>query len=83
MSGVDTVVIVGGGQAGASAAFALRKEGFAGGVVLVAEEDEMPYQRPPLSKEYLRGESSLEQAYVNPRPPTKRRASSCCAGVGP
>jgi 3-phenylpropionate/trans-cinnamate dioxygenase ferredoxin reductase subunit len=66
MSEPNTVVIVGGGQAGATAAFALRKEGFAGRVVLVAEEDETPYERPPLSKEFLRGEKPLEQAYVKP-----------------
>ena len=66
MTTLDRVVIVGGGLAGATAAFALRKEGFAGRLVLVADEDQPPYQRPPLSKEYLRGESSLEQAYVKP-----------------
>ncbi|HEY7332550.1 MAG TPA: FAD-dependent oxidoreductase [Candidatus Limnocylindria bacterium] len=66
MSGPDSVVIVGGGLAGATAAFALRKQGFAGRVVLVSEEDAVPYQRPPLSKGYLRGETSLEDAYVKP-----------------
>jgi 3-phenylpropionate/trans-cinnamate dioxygenase ferredoxin reductase subunit len=66
MTTLDRVVIVGGGLAGATAAFALRKDGFAGRLVLVADEDQTPYQRPPLSKEYLRGESSLEQAYVKP-----------------
>ena len=66
MSGPDSVVIIGGGLAGATAAFALRKEGFSGRVVLVGEEDEAPYERPPLSKEYLRGETSLEEALVKP-----------------
>ena len=66
MSSVDTVVIVGGGLAGATAAFALRERGFEGRVTLVSEEDAAPYERPPLSKAYLRQESTLEQARVRP-----------------
>jgi 3-phenylpropionate/trans-cinnamate dioxygenase ferredoxin reductase subunit len=50
-------VIVGGGLTGASAAAALRAKEFDGRVVVVAEERHLPYERPPLSKEYLRGES--------------------------
>lgn len=53
---VRTYVIVGGGVAGASAAEALRGTGFDGRIVLVGEEPDHPYQRPPLSKELLRGE---------------------------
>jgi 3-phenylpropionate/trans-cinnamate dioxygenase ferredoxin reductase subunit len=49
------VVIVGGGLAAARAATTLRKEGFDGRVVLLTEEPEVPYERPPLSKDYLRG----------------------------
>ena len=49
------VVIVGGGQAGVEAASALRSLGYAEPVFLVSEEPEPPYQRPPLSKEYLLG----------------------------
>jgi 3-phenylpropionate/trans-cinnamate dioxygenase ferredoxin reductase subunit len=56
MSERRTFVIVGGGLAGASAASTLREEGFDGRVVLVSSEPEEPYHRPPLSKEYLRGE---------------------------
>lgn len=52
-----TYVIVGAGLAGAQAAATLRKEGFGGGVILLGEEAELPYERPPLSKDYLRGES--------------------------
>jgi 3-phenylpropionate/trans-cinnamate dioxygenase ferredoxin reductase component len=62
----DAVIIAGGGLAGANAAFELRKLGHAGRVVLVSEESEPPYERPPLSKEYLRGEKPLEQARVRP-----------------
>jgi 3-phenylpropionate/trans-cinnamate dioxygenase ferredoxin reductase subunit len=57
---VQTYAIVGAGVAGASAAEALRAEGFDGRVVLIGEEPESPYQRPPLSKQLLRGEVSAE-----------------------
>jgi 3-phenylpropionate/trans-cinnamate dioxygenase ferredoxin reductase component len=52
----QTFVIVGAGLAGASAAAALRKSGFDGRIVLIGEEQERPYERPELSKQYLRGE---------------------------
>jgi 3-phenylpropionate/trans-cinnamate dioxygenase ferredoxin reductase subunit len=54
---VTTFVVVGAGVAGATAAAKLREEGFDGDVVLIGAEDIPPYERPPLSKEYLRGES--------------------------
>jgi 3-phenylpropionate/trans-cinnamate dioxygenase ferredoxin reductase subunit len=66
MNKLDSIVIAGGGLAGASAVFALRERGFAGRVTLVGEEQTPPYERPPLSKGYLRGESTLEAAYVRP-----------------
>jgi 3-phenylpropionate/trans-cinnamate dioxygenase ferredoxin reductase component len=59
-------VIVGAGLAGAKAAEALREEGFDGRIVLVGEEPELPYERPPLSKDYLRGESPREKPRVHP-----------------
>src|SRR4051794_24571266 len=59
-----TFVIVGGGLAGAKAAETLRGEGFDGRVVLVGEEREPPYERPPLSKEYLRGEVGREKTWA-------------------
>jgi 3-phenylpropionate/trans-cinnamate dioxygenase ferredoxin reductase subunit len=62
----ETFVIVGASLAGGGAAAALRQEGFDGGVVLVGAEPQPPYERPPLSKEYLRGESSFERALVQP-----------------
>ena len=61
----DTHVIVGAGLAGAKAAEALREEGFDGRVVLVGAEEELPYERPPLSKEYLRGEVPREKPRVH------------------
>jgi 3-phenylpropionate/trans-cinnamate dioxygenase ferredoxin reductase subunit len=62
----QTHVIAGGGLAGAKAAERLRSEGFEGRVVLLCEEAEAPYERPPLSKDYLRGESAREKARVHP-----------------
>jgi 3-phenylpropionate/trans-cinnamate dioxygenase ferredoxin reductase component len=61
----QTHVIIGGGLAGAKAAAALRAEGFGGRVVLVAAEPRLPYERPPLSKSYLAGESPFADAQVH------------------
>src|SRR5829696_1031245 len=66
MATAETHVIVGAGLAGAKAAEALRDEGFDGPIVLIGEEPEQPYERPPLSKEYLRGEAPREKAHVHP-----------------
>ncbi|MDX6582774.1 MAG: 3-phenylpropionate/trans-cinnamate dioxygenase ferredoxin reductase component [Solirubrobacterales bacterium] len=59
-------LIVGGGLAGAYCASELRKQGAEGSILLAGREPEPPYERPPLSKEYLRGEASREDAHVNP-----------------
>jgi 3-phenylpropionate/trans-cinnamate dioxygenase ferredoxin reductase component len=59
-----TFVIVGASLAGAKAAGELRERGFDGRIVLVGAETERPYERPPLTKDYLRGESEREKAYV-------------------
>jgi 3-phenylpropionate/trans-cinnamate dioxygenase ferredoxin reductase component len=61
-----THVIIGAGLAGAKAAEALRTAGFTGRVVLLGDESERPYERPPLSKEILRGEADDGTAYVHP-----------------
>jgi 3-phenylpropionate/trans-cinnamate dioxygenase ferredoxin reductase subunit len=58
-------LLVGGGLAGASCAAELRKRGSEGSILLVGREPEPPYERPPLSKEYLRGDASRADAYVN------------------
>ncbi len=58
-------VIVGASLAGAKAAEALRENGFEGRVVLIGSEPQRPYVRPPLSKEYLRGDVGLEKVYVH------------------
>jgi 3-phenylpropionate/trans-cinnamate dioxygenase ferredoxin reductase subunit len=52
----STILVIGGGQAGAQAVDTLRREGFKGRLVLIGDEDQLPYQRPPLSKKYLTGE---------------------------
>jgi 3-phenylpropionate/trans-cinnamate dioxygenase ferredoxin reductase component len=65
MSSDETHVIVGASLAGAKAAETLRDEGFDGRVVLVGAEEERPYERPPLSKDYLRGEVGREKVYVH------------------
>ena len=59
-------LLVGGGMAAANCAAELRKRGAEGSILLAGREPEPPYERPPLSKEYLRGESSREDAHVNP-----------------
>ena len=63
---VQTFVIVGASLAGAKAAETLRTEGFDGRVVLIGEEARRPYERPPLSKEYLRAEKDFDAAAVHP-----------------
>ena len=65
MADQPTHIIVGAGMAGAKAAQAMREHGFDGRIVLVGAETELPYERPPLSKEYLRGESPLAKAHVH------------------
>ena len=62
-----TFVIVGASLAGAKAAETLRTEGFDGRLVLIGAEHERPYERPPLSKDYLRGEVERETVYVHER----------------
>jgi 3-phenylpropionate/trans-cinnamate dioxygenase ferredoxin reductase subunit len=65
MSSDQTFVIAGASLTGAKAAETLRAEGFDGRVVLVGAEHERPYERPPLSKDYLRGESGRDKVYVH------------------
>jgi 3-phenylpropionate/trans-cinnamate dioxygenase ferredoxin reductase component len=59
-------LLIGGGLASAHCAAELRKRGAEGSILLAGREPEPPYERPPLSKEYLRGEAQREDAYVNP-----------------
>lgn len=77
----NSIVIIGGGQAGGACAMELRKLGFEGRVVIVTEEDHIPYKRPPLSKAYLAGEAALETLYV--MQPARLEAANieCLTGV--
>jgi NADPH-dependent 2,4-dienoyl-CoA reductase/sulfur reductase-like enzyme len=65
MATEPTFVIVGASLAGAKAAETLREEGFSGGIVLLGEENERPYERPPLSKGYLLGKEEKSSIYVH------------------
>ena len=63
----ETFVIVGAGQAGTQAAQVLRERGFAGHIVLLGDEAQAPYQRPPLSKTFLASSLSVEPRLMKPR----------------
>lgn len=66
LSNAERVVIIGGGQAAAQACASLRQYGYAGAITLVGEEAALPYQRPPLSKAYMKGELAEERLYFKP-----------------
>ncbi|MBC7158864.1 MAG: FAD-dependent oxidoreductase [Porphyrobacter sp.] len=60
------VVLVGAGHAGAACAIALRQNGFAGSILMIGDEPDLPYERPPLSKDYLAGEITFERMLIRP-----------------
>jgi len=62
----ETLLVIGGGQAAAQAIASARQWGFEGQIRLIADEDALPYQRPPLSKAYLKGEMDEERLYFKP-----------------
>ena len=62
------IVIVGAGHGGAQAAIALRQQGFEGTVVMIGRDPLPPYERPPLSKDYLAREKDFERIYIRPPP---------------
>ena len=66
LTGATRIVIIGGGQAGAQALQSLRQGGYEGKLTLIADEAALPYQRPPLSKAYMKGEFSEERLYFRP-----------------
>ncbi len=67
MSGAaQRIAIIGAGQAGGQAAYSLRAAGFEGAITLIGDEPAPPYQRPPLSKAYLKGEMEAERLYLKP-----------------
>ncbi|MCI4645788.1 MAG: FAD-dependent oxidoreductase [Hyphomonadaceae bacterium] len=66
LSSAKQIVVIGGGQAGAQAVFSLRQGGYDGAITLVGDEPAPPYQRPPLSKAFLKGEMPEERLYFKP-----------------
>lgn len=62
------VLIIGGGHGGAQTAIALRQHGFTGSVAILTDEPHPPYERPPLSKDYLAGERAFERLLIRPEP---------------
>jgi len=60
------IVIVGAGHGGAQAAIALRQNKFEGSIAMIGDEPELPYDRPPLSKEYFQGEKMFERILIRP-----------------
>lgn len=59
-------VIIGAGHGGAQTAIALRQHGFAGSIAMIGKESELPYERPPLSKEYLARDKAFERILIRP-----------------
>jgi 3-phenylpropionate/trans-cinnamate dioxygenase ferredoxin reductase subunit len=75
------VTIVGAGHGGAQAAIQLRQLGFAGSIGLIGAEPELPYERPPLSKEYLTGEKPFERMLIRPDAFWRDRAVALLPGT--
>ncbi len=75
------VVIVGGGSGGDAAAFALRKKGFDGDVTILSADHDRPYDRPYLSKEFLRGEVELPKVYLHDEEEYSRQGIELHTGV--
>jgi 3-phenylpropionate/trans-cinnamate dioxygenase ferredoxin reductase subunit len=78
----QTTIIVGAGQAGGELALELRRQGYAGRVVLIGEEPYPPYRRPPLSKTYLAGQASLESLFLLRPEACEKHGIECRLGIG-
>jgi phthalate 3,4-dioxygenase ferredoxin reductase component len=76
-----TVVVIGSSVAGVSAARALRSEGFSGRIVLVGEEEVLPYDKPPLSKEFLAGRWDADRVILLSREDAERGGIELCLGA--
>jgi 3-phenylpropionate/trans-cinnamate dioxygenase ferredoxin reductase subunit len=74
------VLIVGGGHAGAQAAISLRQLKFGGTIGIIGDEAELPYERPPLSKEYMAGEKEFDRILIRPETFWKERAVTMVLG---
>lgn len=77
----ETVVIVGAGHAGAELVASLRQNGYAGRIILIGEEPELPYRRPPLSKAYLSGEASRDSLLIRSAVAYDKMQVECWTGV--
>jgi 3-phenylpropionate/trans-cinnamate dioxygenase ferredoxin reductase subunit len=75
------ILIVGAGHAGAQAAIALRQNGYEGSIGLLGDEAELPYERPPLSKDYLLGQRPFEKLLIRPAQFWEDRKISMLPGV--
>lgn len=75
------VVIIGGGHAGAEAVAALRQKGWPGDITLVSGEPQLPYQRPPLSKGYLKGKVSADALAIKKAPFYEKTETALILGV--
>ena len=75
------VLIVGAGHGGAQAAMALRQAGFVGSLALLGDEPELPYERPPLSKEYLAGDKTFERILIRPAAFWEAKAVDMLLGI--
>ena len=81
MTTQPSFIIVGGGLAGAIAAQTLREEGFDGRITLLGEEPHRPYERPPLSKDYLRARLTARASSPIRRAGTPTTRSSCVSAL--
>jgi 3-phenylpropionate/trans-cinnamate dioxygenase ferredoxin reductase subunit len=75
------VTIVGAGHGGAQAAIQLRQLGFAGSIGLIGAEPELPYERPPLSKDYLAGDKAFERMLIRPEAFWRERSVELVPGT--
>ena len=60
----ETVIIIGAGQAGGMAAIYLRQKKYSGNIIIIGEEDYLPYQRPPLSKSFLSNQIDISKLFL-------------------
>lgn len=78
----SSIIVIGAGQAGAQAIFSLRQWGYEGQIDLIGDEPDLPYQRPPLSKAYLKGDMARERLYFKPFDYYETQNVTCHIGVG-
>jgi len=81
MSQDSVTLVVGAGQAGSELACALRQNGYVGRVILIGDEPELPYRRPPLSKAYLAGEATRESLLLRNAAAYDKQRIECWTGV--